>query len=239
MDITLESKVAEIATAEPAAIKVFQQHHIDFCCGGKIPLGEACLRHGLDPQTVLSELQNVGVEVDDGRSWETASLTGLVAHIQRRYHAPLRAELPRLSAMMTKVVGRHGARLPGTLLLLQRTFERLHHELLAHMAKEDAVLFPAITALESVHAGTTADAADSWAWMEQPMRVMEAEHDSAGTLLAALRELTCGYTPPADACLTFRGLYHGLSELEREMHVHVHLENNILFPRALRLARAS
>ena len=168
--------------------------------------------------------------------WETVPLTSLIQHIQARYHEPLRAELPRLAAMLAKVVQRHGDRLPDVLLPLQRTFEGFSAELRSHMAKEDTVLFPAMAAAEAI-ARETGHGAESWQWIAQPIGVMEAEHASAGAALATMRELTGGYVPPADACPTFQGLYHGLAELERDMHVHVHLENNILFPRAARLTR--
>ena len=163
-------------------------------------------------------------------------LKDLVAHIQARYHVPLRDELPRLGAMLDKVVQRHGHRLPETLLPLQATFESLRRELLEHMAKEDAVLFPSVLALEA-HAAAKGTST-GWSWIEQPIEVMEAEHEAAGAALATMRALTDGYAPPEDACPTFRGLYYGLSELERDMHLHVHLENQILFPRAARLASA-
>jgi regulator of cell morphogenesis and NO signaling len=236
MNFTADTRVADIAAAEPATIKVLQQHGIDFCCGGQIPLADACARHGLDPEALLTELSTARLDPDAPAARDDATLTELILHIQKRYHAPLRAELPRLAEMLSKVVRRHGDRLPETLLPLQSTFERLQSELLSHMAKEDAVLFPAIVAAETaLEHGVTA--AEPWAWIEQPIDVMESEHASAGEALATMRELTRGYAPPEDACPTFRGLYYGLAELERDMQVHVHLENNILFPRAASLTR--
>ena len=233
MHITRDMTVAELATTRPATIRVFQKHHIDFCCGGKIPLGDAAERHAIDADLLLAELNAATSSREDDTAWERASLTALVEHIQERFHAPLREELPRLAAMVAKVVSRHGNRLPDTLLPLESTFEGLRQELLAHMHKEDAILFPAIVALE---AGASARGAQ-WTWISQPIDVMEAEHDQAGAALAALRAITSDYTPPADACPTFRGLYHGLADLEATMHLHVHLENNVLFPRAEALAR--
>ena len=234
MQITASTTVADIAAAEPATIKVFQRHRIDFCCGGRIPLSEACVGHDLDADALLAELRAARAGADDPADWRRASLKDLIAHIQARYHVPLRDELPRLSAMLDKVVQRHGQRLPATLLPLQATFESLQRELLEHMAREDAVLFPAVLALEAT--GAANGAATGWAWIQQPIEVMEAEHESAGAALARMRALTDGYAPPEDACPTFRGLYYGLSELERDMHLHVHLENHVLFPRAAHLA---
>lgn len=232
MEITREMTVAELATLQPATIRVFQKHHIDFCCGGKIPLAEACQRHELDADTLVAELRAATASPQEGAEWDAASLTALIAHIQHRFHEPLREELPRLSVMMAKVVSRHGFRLPDTLLPLRDTFQELERELLAHMHKEDAILFPAIVALEAGRRAPTGQ----WTWIDGPIDVMEAEHDQAGAALAALRSITGDFVPPPDACPTFRGLYHGLAELEATMHEHVHLENNILFPRAAQLA---
>jgi len=238
MQITTESKIADIATEHPATIRVFQRHHIDFCCGGKIPLAEACDRHGVDAEALLAELRATQPAVEDVQDWQHATLATLVAHIQERYHMPLRGELPRLGAMMAKVLDRHGERLPEIVRPLHATFDRLQRELLDHMLKEDAVLFPFVVELESGGAGAAAGGGHGMdaSWVRHVIDVMEADHDAAGAALASMREVTRDYTPPEDACPTFRGLYHGLAELERDMHVHVHLENNVLFPRALRMA---
>jgi regulator of cell morphogenesis and NO signaling len=235
MTITPEMTVAEIATVTPATIRVFQQHHIDYCCGGKVPLAGACAASGLDVDTVLGELRAVAAPAAPEPSWADASLTSLVEHIQTRYHSFLRLELPRLDAMLDKVVSRHGDRLPEVLLPLQQTFKRLQEELLEHMSKEDRILFPFIVALE---AGQAPPAPEAAAWIQSPITVMEAEHESAGAALAFIRQTTNGYAPPDWACPTFRGLYYGLAQLETDMHLHVHLENNVLFPRAARLAES-
>ena len=231
MSITPDTLVADIATATPATIAVFQRHHIDFCCGGRIPLRDACQAQGLDPSSLLDELAQAAVPAADGTNWHTAELSALIDHIQARYHEPLRDELPRLRAMLATVVSRHGEHHAGTLLPLRETFEALQAELLLHMQKEDAVLFPFIRALEADPDANTATAA----WIANPIRAMEADHDEAGAALSRMRLLTNDYTPPEGACPTFRGLYHGLAQLEADMHVHVHLENNILFPRAAAL----
>ncbi|HTV00717.1 MAG TPA: iron-sulfur cluster repair di-iron protein [Luteitalea sp.] len=232
MAITSDSLVADIATAAPGTIRVFQRHHIDFCCGGRTPLAEVCAERGLDATLLVTELNAAAGPVSAERSWQEAPLSELVAHIQERYHAHLREELPRLDAMVDKVVSRHGAHVPDVLLPLQATFKALQDELLSHMQKEDAVVFPAIVRLEAGDAaGATAVAS-----LAAPIAVMEAEHESAGEALATMRALTVGYTPPEWACPTFRGLYFGLAQLESDMHVHVHLENHVLFPRAAQLA---
>jgi len=234
MTITTSTLVADIATANPGTIKVFQRHRIDFCCGGRIPLGDVCEAHQIAPPQLIAELEQALSATEPDVDWTKASLASLASYIQARFHRPLEEEIPRLRAMVDKVVSRHGARLPR-LAQLQATFAGLQHELLEHMKKEDEVLFPAIVALED---GAAPGRAAGWTWIDQPILAMEAEHASAGAALERIAELTDGHVPPEDACPTFRGLYHGLAELEREMHVHVHLENHILFPRAATLARS-
>ena len=233
MAITSDSLVADIATTAPGTIPVFQRHHIDFCCGGRTPLAEVCAERGLDAALLVTELNAAAGPVSAERSWQDAPLSDLIAHIQTRYHEHLREELPRLDAMVDKVVSRHGAHLPNVLLPLQATYKALQDELLSHMEKEDVVLFPAIVRLEAGGAAGDVAAAASLA---APIAIMEAEHESAGEALATLRAVTAGYTPPEWACPTFRGLYFGLAQLESDMHVHVHLENHVLFPRAAQLA---
>jgi len=232
MDITRHSTVSNIATEIPATVRVFQEHEIDFCCGGKRPLADACADRGLDVDAVLAELRAAGAAADPARNWADESAADLVSYIQARFHEPLRRELPRLTAMLARVVERHGQAHPAVLLPLQATFDGFQRDLLAHMQKEDAILFPAIADLERGVVGPVG------AWLDQPIAVMEAEHDEAGRALEHMRALTAGYAPPEGACPTFRGLYYGLAELEREMHWHVHLENHVLFPRAATLAGA-
>jgi regulator of cell morphogenesis and NO signaling len=234
MDISPDATVADIATQVPATIGVFQRHHIDFCCGGRLPLAKACADLGLDTDLVVTELVAAATPSSAEPTWADATLAALVAHIQRRYHEHLRQELPRIEAMLEKVVSRHGAHLPEVLLPLSQTFTALREELLDHMQREDDVLFPFIVALESGRGATPPGAA---AWIDAPVAVMEADHEAAGAALRTMRELTNGYAPPEWACPTFRGLYYALAQVEADMHLHVHLENHILFPRAVQLAR--
>lgn len=235
MHITPDMLVADIVSAEPATIKVFQRHEIDFCCGGQRPLGEVCAERHIPYDPLVSEIATAlaspaGAEQD----WTTRPLAELIEHILETYHVPLRKELPRLAQMAAKVVRVHGERHPTMLPAVAAVFGELKAELESHMMKEEAVLFPAITALERAvqHDASANVMADA---LGGPIAVMEDEHARAGDALAALRGLTDGYRPPEGACHTFIGLFHGLEELERALHVHIHLENNILFPRAARL----
>lgn len=233
MTIRPDALVADIAAAAPATVTVFQRYRLEFCCGGRIPLADACAAAGLDINAVVADLLAAQSPGEPDVDWRDAQLSALVSHIQTRYHVPLRGELQRLTAMMDKVASRHGDRLPY-LLQLRDTFESLKADLLDHMAREDAVLFPAVVALDEDDGDPS-----PWKWLAQPIDMMEAEHDAAGAALARMRSLTSDYTPPPEACPTFRGLYFGLAQFESDMHRHVHLENHILFPRALAVAAQS
>lgn len=235
MTITPSPLVADIVANAPATLAVFQRHGLEPCCGGSsVPLEEMCAHEGLDPAVLIEELREAAIPFSDTRDWRSAPLAEVIAHIQMAYHRPLYEELPRLGAMLERVVERHGNRHPDALGPLRASFRRLEGELTMHMRKEDAVLFPVIVALASQAGAVAADPHP----LADPISVMERNHAQADEALATMRLVTSGYEPPADACLTFRGLYHGLSELERRMHLHIRLENDILFPRAVGLGRA-
>lgn len=231
MAISASDHVADIVTAAPATIAVFQRHHIEFCCAGHVPLEQVCEHEGLDLSGMIEELTAATQPFGETRNWQSAPLADLVAHIQASYHEPLYHELPRLAAMLAKVVQRHGDRFQDTLQPLHATFTGLERDLVFHMRREDAILFPAILRFASQ---TNPPVASPHSLLG-PITAMEHEHADAGDALATMRSLTSAYEPPADACPTFRGLYYGLSDLEHRMHLHVHLENDILFPRALAL----
>lgn len=230
MTITDQTLVSEIATQMPSSIRVFQRYGIDFCCGGRMPLGTVCRDHELPFDEVRSALEaSAGHRTDSDRDWTRASLPELIDHIVDTYHARLREDLPRLEEMAGRVARVHGAKAPQTLDRIAAIARELSADLHDHMHKEEQVLFPAIRALAARRAPALPVPLDA------PVRVMMREHDQAGALLAELRTITDGYAVPEWACATARALYAGLEELERDMHVHVHLENNVLFPAALRL----
>ena len=221
MSVQLDSRIGQIATEHPLATRVFARHGIDFCCGGGRPLGEVCEERGLDARSVLAELERelASPPADEVR-WDGVPLDDLIGHILAAYHVPLQEELPRLEAMARKVVDVHRDKRPEMLPELLAVYAGMKEELEQHMAKEEQILFPMI------QRGRGAMALG-------PISVMEQEHASAGRALQRLRELTGDYTVPEEACNTWRALWHGLADLERSLHQHIHLENNILFPRAL------
>jgi regulator of cell morphogenesis and NO signaling len=219
--VTRETPVGRIAAAAPSATRVFARHGIDFCCAGSVPLEDACAERDLDVATVLDEiLRETAAEAPVAEGWENAPLEAVIDHILATYHRPLDEELPRIEAMAGRVYEVHGSKDPERLGEIVRVYGALKADLEPHMQKEEAILFPMIRQ----GMGRMADG---------PVAVMRSEHDEAGALLRRLRELTDGYAPPASACNTWRALYHALSELEASLHEHIHLENNVLFPRAL------
>ena len=234
--ITPDTRIADVATSNPATIKVFQRYGIDFCCGGKRPLGEVCEEKRLAFSDVRSSLETVDAEPPELPAAD-APLGEIVRFIVDHFHAELREELPRLGQMVAKVLSVHGERHPEVLPELEVTFRALREELEMHMMKEERILFPYIERIEEMSERGGALQASPFGSIEAPIGAMEHEHEDAGRALARMRELTGGYVPPEGACNTFRGLYHGLEEFEKGMHEHVHLENNILFPRAARLER--
>lgn len=227
--------VGEIAAETPAAIRVFERYRIDYCCGGKRPLGEVCQERGISPETLLAELAQAGRQPDSHSDWSHASLASLIAHIVSTHHLYLKSELPLLRARLAKVLEAHGARYPEILTPLQPVFVGLADELSAHLRKEEIILFPAIEEIEAARAAGRKPTPSPFGSVENPIRMMIFEHDNAGNALAEMRRLTQGYAVPPDVCATYRALYEGLEQLETDLHQHIHLENNILFPRALKL----
>lgn len=235
MNVTEQKTVGEIAAEFPAAVRVFQKYSIDFCCGGKRPLGEVCREKGIAEQDLLSELQEAsGPRQAEARDWAAASLAELMNHIVATHHEFMKTEMPRLAQMAAKVRDAHGANHPEV-KDLEQVFLGLKEEIDGHLWKEEMVLFPLIERMEAASKAGAGLPPAHCGSVNNPIRVMEHEHDNAGHALEQMRSLTGNYRLPGDACNTFRGLYHGLQEVEADLHQHIHLENNILHPRASRL----
>ncbi|MGO4880929.1 MAG: iron-sulfur cluster repair di-iron protein [Bryobacteraceae bacterium] len=217
--LTEERTVGEIAAELPASVRIFEKYGIDYCCGGRVPLAVACETRGIAAELLVAELDAATAPAPAAsQDWRTASLPDLIDHILTAHHAFLKTELPRLSSLARKVTAAHIDAHGDTLIPLSETFEALRAELEAHLMKEEMVLFPMIKA------GRTS--------VGNPIRVMVHEHDSAGVALERMRSITGNYALPTGACNSYRALYSGLQELEADLHRHIHLENNILFPRA-------
>lgn len=225
------SHVGAIVAARPLAAAVFARIGIDYCCGGKRTLAEACAGRNLDPATVALMLDVTLQSIDEEPVVDAASmtLTALADHIEHTHHAYLKENLPILVDQGERVAAQHGEHDPAHVVVAE-TVRELANEMFHHMEKEERVLFPLVRQLEKT--GRLACPGGSIA---HPIRQMEAEHDSAGNALVRLRELTRDFVPPPDACHTHRALLAGLARLQTDLHQHVHKENNVLFPRALAL----
>ncbi len=232
---TPETTVRDIALEQPASIRVFENFGIDYCCGGRKPLAQACEEHSIELKTVLAALaEATAAGPQESADWTQAPLETICQHIVEKHHAYVRAELPRLELLAQKVVSRHGSTHPEV-EQIQQLVESVGEELLQHMTKEEMVLFPYVTNLERNLATCGPRPLGCFGAVRNPIRVMMAEHDAAGDALAQMRKLSHNFTPPEGACPTYRGFYQALSEFEKDLHQHVHLENNILFPRAIEM----
>ena len=235
--ITIDTNqtVGELVRQRPLYARVFEELKIDYCCGGKVPLAEACEKGGIDVEAVLEQINQCDTAAEHTVSIDpdALSLTELADHIEATHHAYLRKELPRLDWMTEKVARVHGEK-DSRLSVVRDAFLALKAELEPHMMKEERILFPLVRELESskelpdFHCGSIAN----------PIRQMEHEHDQAGNALTILRQSTDDYTPPDWACNTYRAMLASLEVLEADMHQHIHKENNVLFPKALEMERA-
>ena len=231
--------IREIAIASPETTRVFEEFKIDYCCGGRKPFADACIDAGLDPDTVAERvaaaITSSAANATD-HAPESRSPGELINYIIAKHHVFTAQELERLGPLMEKVYTRHGAQHPE-LAELRSIFGELTASLLPHMQKEELVLFPYIQALEASLADGSPLASPHFGTVENPIRMMMAEHDIDGDRLRRMREMTNGYVLPEGACPSYGALYAGLEDLERDLHRHIHLENNVLFPAATELER--
>ncbi|MBU2500691.1 iron-sulfur cluster repair di-iron protein [bacterium] len=234
MAISIETTVGDLVAEGIHRARVFETYGIDYCCGGKTPLTEACRIAGCTADEVVAALvaadRDAGGGGPETTDWRAASLTKLTTHIVQTHHAFMKRELPRVADLLAKVRNAHGENHPE-LADLAQVYGALRAELEAHLAKEEQVLFPLIQEMEATRQAGSAHCGS----VNNPIGVMEHEHDNAGIALGRMRELTNDYTLPQDGCATFAALLDGLAAIERDLHEHIHKENNILHPRAARL----
>ncbi|HEV2325763.1 MAG TPA: iron-sulfur cluster repair di-iron protein [Terracidiphilus sp.] len=227
--------VREIAQTQPSSIRVFEQFGIEYCCKGRKPLAEACAAKDIDVETVIAALEAASrIENVQIKSWSKEPLAKLIDHIVQTHHAYCKDELPRLSGLAAKVVKRHGGTNPE-LAVIQTKLAQLVGELIKHLAEEEVVVFPLIVSLAEKKAKGGAAESKSPISIGNPLALLIQEHDKAGVLLAEIRSLSRNFIAPEYACSTYRAFFDGLREFERDLHRHIHLENNILFPRAIEL----
>jgi regulator of cell morphogenesis and NO signaling len=236
MNINVTTTVRDLAVTVPGATRVFEKLGIDYCCGGHRTLADACLKAKVPVEQVTASLaQSDALPTQD---WQAATMTALIQHIVEKHHTFTKEELPRIERLLHKVCGVHGAQHPE-LLQLKTVFLDLKAELDPHLLKEENVLFPYLTSLETATANHAPAPRAFFGTVQNPVRMMTLEHDAAGDLLKEMRAITNDYAVPAEACMSYQTLYQALAGLEADLHEHIHLENNLLFPKAMQAEQAS
>jgi regulator of cell morphogenesis and NO signaling len=219
----------------PGAKKALEDAGVDYCCGGEKSLHDACMHRGVSAEEILERLQATSAQAGpEEASWTSARLGDLTRHIIEKHHKYVRGTIPRVSALLAKVKAKHGENHPE-LAAIEEEFLGVGQEMHAHMQKEEQILFPYIEKLERAEEGREEIEPPFFQTVRNPVHMMMQEHDSAGEAVKAIRKLSSGYQVPAEACESYREVYRSLEEFEKDLHTHVHLENNILFPRAVQL----
>ncbi len=233
MTIATRKTLGQIAAELPHATREFEKLGIDYCCGGNRTLDEACAEANLSVDDVLGRLlKGMSASGPATRHWQNQPVADLVAHINATHHVFVRQECSRIEALAAKVVAVHGKNHPE-LLRVQEIFSALAEELSVHLMKEEQILFPYVLRLEeNFLAGEPAPPA-MFGTVTNPIRMMMMDHDGAGDALKQLRSVTKDYSAPDDACTSYHTLYDALQKFEADLHQHIHLENNILFPRVV------
>ncbi len=226
--------IGRLAAEHPAWVAVFERFGLDYCCRGRRAFSEACVGAGVDPDTVVEAIGagDSRAETPD-RDWTSATMTELADHIEATHHAFTREAFARLATMVPKLVTAHGAAHPE-LAELSRLVAVLRDDMMDHMVREERVLFPWFRRLERP---SEIQSGPPWS-VRRPIDCMLHDHDAVAEILRAMRALTGGFKPPAGACVTYRGTFALLERLEAETHVHIHKENNILFPAGVRAEEA-
>lgn len=238
MDVLGNLTLSEIVTKNFKAAAVFESYNLDFCCRGNKPLNSACDEKGIDTTAVLSDLTNLFVTPGESNGrYDEWNLDFLSDYIVYNHHSYVRNMIPLITAHTQKVAMVHGKNHPET-IEAAKIFTIVYKDLKQHMMKEEEILFPYIKQLVKAAKNSSKTEKPYFGTVENPIKMMEAEHQSAGDELFELRRITNNYTPPEDACNTFKICYKELKDFEEDLHKHVHLENNILFPKAIVLEKS-
>lgn len=234
MTLNTTKTVRELALEVPNATRVFERLRIDYCCGGGRNIADACQAVGVRLDELSQLLDEAGAARDNARDFAAGPLSDLIRHILDTHHVYTREESARIQALLEKVCGKHGENHPE-LTEVRDLFIKLDADLQPHLLKEEQILFPYILRLEAARTAGGMPPFAPFGTVNNPVRMMMFEHDTAGDLLRELRAAARDFQPPEDACMSFRALYTALEDFERDLHQHIHLENNLLFPRAAQL----
>jgi regulator of cell morphogenesis and NO signaling len=225
--------LAQIVNNNHKAATVFEKYHLDFCCKGKRSLKQACVEQQIELSQVEGELGYIfSKDITGNIDFDKMNLTQLCDYIVQTHHSYVKNEMPQLYAYLHKVALKHSDRHPELIKIFQ-TFAAVKEEMEGHMKKEELILFPRIKEMERLANSESGQFQLNIGYLQSPINVMEHEHDHAGTQLNEIRILTNDYTAPQDACTTYRLSFAALQAFELDLHQHVHLENNILFPKAI------
>ncbi|PKH51372.1 iron-sulfur cluster repair di-iron protein [Tenacibaculum sp. Bg11-29] len=231
-----EKTVADYVTENIKTAHIFKKHGIDFCCGGAISVKEACAKNNVDSKVIENELLEVDAVkdvIEDYNKWE---LDFLMIYIENVHHTYVKESLPLISEYANKVAKVHGNHYTEV-IKVNELFHTVANELISHMQKEEQILFPFIKKLVEAKKTEKKNIIAPFGTVRNPIQMMEHEHESAGDIFKNIAELTNNYTPPKEACNTFKALYAKLDEFEKDLHQHIHLENNILHPKAIALEK--
>jgi regulator of cell morphogenesis and NO signaling len=237
MSVEISKTVRELVLANPAAARTLEQFGIDYCCGGNKSLAETCANASVPVEQVVGALEKPQ-SVPDARDWQIAPLAQLIQYIVEKHHAFTREEIKRLESLLAKVVSVHGTNYPE-LTRVQSVFRKLDKELTMHMMKEEEILFPYIEEMEAAVNAKRSLPSCMFGTVQNPVRMMMMEHDSTADALREMGALTNSYAVPADGCVSYQMLYRALPAFEADLHEHIHLENNILFPRSIQMEEAA
>jgi regulator of cell morphogenesis and NO signaling len=235
MTINTTRTVGEIAVELPQSTRIFERMKTDYCCGGGIALGDACAAAGVNLDTLVQMLEaSTTQKTNESLDLQQATLTELIAYILDKHHVYTKEEMARLEPLAAKVVSAHGAN-HSELLAVRDLMQQLFAELKPHMFKEEQILFPYVLELETAQTQKRPVPFAPFGTVNNPIRMMMMEHDTAGDLLRELRKVSADYRVPADACISYKTFYEALEAFEQDLHQHIHLENNLLFPKAAAL----
>ncbi len=227
--------IREIAVEFPQTVSIFEDFKIDFCCGGERSFSDACQIAGVNPETVSDKLDNVlRNQIEHSNTPEKKSVANLIDYIIEKHHVFTRNEIDRINPLLEKVCSKHGDA-HSELFDIQKDFRLLTDELISHLAKEEKVLFPYIKVLDAVASTNFPVAEPHFKTVKNPVRMMMTEHDAAGDILMNIRRSSNNFALPKDVCTIYQLLYLSLEALEKDLHRHIHLENNVLFPQAIEL----
>lgn len=231
MNISEEKTVAEVVTENIKTADVFKKHGIDFCCGGGISIEKACSKNGVDYSDLESDLNAVVATTSTAYNYDSWDLGFLIDHITNIHHTYVEQQIPIILQYAQKVSDVHGHHYQEV-VKINELFKEVAAELTAHMKKEELILFPYVKQLANAAKEGKSIAAPHFGTVNNPIAMMEQEHEMAGDLFKEIAKLSNNYTPPEEACNTFKALYASLDAFEQDLHQHIHLENNIVFPKS-------